>query len=78
LQLRDCDLAIKANRDAFAKRLELMPGVTGLWQVKGRSEVCFDTMLSLDLNYIENWSLWLDLRIICETILVVLKGKGAY
>lgn len=78
LQLRDCALAIKANRDAFAKRLELMPGVTGLWQVKGRSEVSFDIMLSLDLNYIENWSLWLDLRIIWETILVVLIGKGAY
>lgn len=80
LQLRDCDLAmtIKANRDAFTKRLTLMPGVTGLWQVSGRSEIAFDAMLDLDVYYIEHWSLWLDLRIIWQTIIVVLIGKGAY
>ena len=78
LQLRDCALAIKGNRDAFAKRLTVMPGVTGLWQVSGRSEVAFDDMLRLDMSYIEHWSFWLDLRIIWQTILIVLTGKGAY
>ena len=78
LQLRDCNLAIKGNRDAFAKRLTVIPGVTGLWQVSGRSEVAFDDMLRLDMSYIDHWSLWLDLRIIWQTILIVLTGKGAY
>ena len=78
LQLRDCALAIEGNRDAFAKRLTVMPGVTGLWQVSGRSELAFDNMLYLDIDYIEHWSLWLDLRIIWKTIQVVLTSKGAY
>ena len=50
LQLRDCELGIKGNPDVFAKRLRVMPGVTGLWQVSGRSEVAFDDMLLLDIN----------------------------
>jgi exopolysaccharide biosynthesis polyprenyl glycosylphosphotransferase len=78
LQLRDSALAIKANRDAFLQRLTVMPGMTGLWQVSGRSEVSFDDMLHLDIHYIEHWSLWLDLRIIWQTIQVVLISKGAY
>ncbi len=78
LQLRDCALAIKANRDVFAKRLTLMPGVSGLWQVSGRSDVTFDDMLRLDIHYIENWSLWLDLRILWQTVLIVVTRKGAY
>lgn len=80
LQLRDCTLAmtIKAYREAFAKRVTLMPGVTGLWQISGRSEVAFEDMLHLDIDYIENWSLWSDLRIIWQTILVVVTGRGAY
>ncbi|NJM71702.1 MAG: sugar transferase [Scytonema sp. RU_4_4] len=56
----------------------LIPGVTGLWSVSGRSELTFDDMLHLDLHDIEHWSLWLDLRIIWQTILVVLINKGAY
>ncbi len=78
LQLRDCDLAIAAHPDAFAKRLTVRPGVTGLWQVSGRSEVAFNDMLHLDIDYIQNWSLQLDLRIISQTIQVVLTSKGAY
>jgi len=56
-----------------------MPGVTGLWQVSGRSEVAFDDMLHLDIHYIEHWSLWLDLRIIWQTIHpYCFTSKGAY
>lgn len=78
LQLRDCALAIKTYRDTFTQRLKVMPGVTGLWQASGRSEMAFDEMLHLDIYYIEHWSLRLDLRILWQTVLTVVKGKGAY
>jgi len=58
--------------------LEAKPGVTGLWQVTGRSLVRFDEMVRLDLRYATSWSLWLDLRIILRTPLAVLRGAGAY
>lgn len=54
------------------------PGITGLWQVKGRSKTTFDDMVRLDIEYIRNWSIWLDFKIILQTPLAVLTGKGAY
>ena len=54
------------------------PGITGLWQVSGRSDISFDEWVRLDAYYIENWSLWLDLTIIVKTIRVILFKKGAY
>ncbi|MES1022763.1 sugar transferase [Gloeocapsa sp. BRSZ] len=78
LQLRDCTLALKEYQNTFTKRLELLPGVTGLWQISGRSEVSFDYMLHLDAIYRDRWSLWLDLHIIWQTLIVVMTGKGAY
>ncbi len=60
------------------QRLHAVPGMTGLWQVSGRSLLTFDQMLELDLCYIRAWSFWLDLRILLRTIPVVLSGKGAY
>jgi exopolysaccharide biosynthesis polyprenyl glycosylphosphotransferase len=60
------------------KRLDMKPGLTGLWQVSGRNRLAFDEMVRLDLFYIENWSLWLDLRIILKTLPVVLRGDDAY
>ena len=60
------------------KRLDMKPGLTGLWQVSGRNRLSFDEMVRLDLFYIENWSLWLDLRIILKTLPVVLRGDDAY
>ncbi|AFZ33271.1 Undecaprenyl-phosphate galactose phosphotransferase [Gloeocapsa sp. PCC 7428] len=78
LQLRDCTLALKEYQNAFTKRLELLPGVTGLWQISGRSEISFDYMLHLDAIYRDRWSLWLDLHIIWQTLIVVMTGKGAY
>ena len=64
--------------DWHRKRLEVPPGITGLWQVMGRSEVPFDEMVMLDIYYIENWSLGLDFRIMLRTIPTVLSGRGAY
>ena len=58
--------------------LEAKPGVTGLWQVTGRSQVRFDEMVRLDLRYATSWSLWLDLKILLRTPLAVLRGAGAY
>jgi exopolysaccharide biosynthesis polyprenyl glycosylphosphotransferase len=58
--------------------VEVKPGITGLWQVMGRSTTSFDEMVRLDIKYSREWSLWLDLKIIIMTPWVVLKGKGAY
>jgi lipopolysaccharide/colanic/teichoic acid biosynthesis glycosyltransferase len=60
------------------KRLDMKPGLTGLWQVSGRNRLNFEEMVRLDLYYIENWSLLLDLRIILRTLPVMLKGDDAY
>jgi exopolysaccharide biosynthesis polyprenyl glycosylphosphotransferase len=60
------------------QRLEAPPGITGLWQVSGRSDMAFEEMCLLDIYYIENWSLGLDLRILARTVPHVLLGNGAY
>ncbi len=60
------------------KRLEVPPGMTGLWQVSGRSDLTFDEMVLLDLYYVEHWSPWLDITIMLRTIPQVLLGDGAY
>jgi exopolysaccharide biosynthesis polyprenyl glycosylphosphotransferase len=59
-------------------RAKVHPGLTGLWQVSGRSDLSFEDMVRLDLSYIQNWSLALDIRILLETPLLVLRGAGAY
>jgi len=64
--------------DWHRKRLEVTPGLTGLWQVSGRSDLSFDEVVKLDLYYAENWSLLLDTKIILKTIPVVIKREGAY
>ncbi|HLF18591.1 MAG TPA: sugar transferase [Candidatus Omnitrophota bacterium] len=60
------------------KRLEVRPGITGLWQIRGRSDISFKRLLKWDIWYIGNWSFWLDLNILFQTIPIVIKGKGAY
>ena len=60
------------------KRLGIRPGITGLWQIRGRSDVSFHKLLRWDIWYIKNWSFCLDLHILFQTFPVVLKGKGAY
>lgn len=58
--------------------LEVKPGITGLWQVEGRSTTSFDDMVRLDLRYAQNWSLWLDIKILLRTVKAVLIPKGAW
>jgi len=60
------------------ERMKVLPGLTGLWQVSGRSAVAFDDMVVLDLYYIENMSPWFDMQLILKTIPVVLKGSGGH
>jgi lipopolysaccharide/colanic/teichoic acid biosynthesis glycosyltransferase len=58
--------------------LESKPGITGLWQVNGRSRLKFDDMVRLDLQYAKTWSLWLDIKILLRTPRAVFFGAGAY
>jgi exopolysaccharide biosynthesis polyprenyl glycosylphosphotransferase len=64
--------------DYVRRRLVVKPGMTGLWQVKGRSDLSWDESVRLDLRYVENWSLVLDLQILWKTCSAVLRGSGAY
>ena len=59
------------------RRLAVTPGITGLWQVEARRDPSFDSYISIDVAYIENWSLLLDLKIIARTVGVVLAGTGS-
>jgi lipopolysaccharide/colanic/teichoic acid biosynthesis glycosyltransferase len=60
------------------QRLRVKPGLTGPWQVSGRSEIAFDEWVRMDVDYIQHWSLWRDLGILVKTVAVVLSRKGAY
>ena len=61
----------------FELRCKVKPGITGLWQVMGRSKLGFKEMVALDIQYVQNWSFWLDIQILLKTIPAVLAGKGA-
>jgi exopolysaccharide biosynthesis polyprenyl glycosylphosphotransferase len=74
LPLRDYDQLEEWHR----RRYNVLPGMTGLWQVAGRSDLTFDDLVRLDFYYIENWSIWLDISILLKTPGAVLARKGAY
>jgi lipopolysaccharide/colanic/teichoic acid biosynthesis glycosyltransferase len=67
---------LELYQDWHLRRLEGMPGITGLWQVSGRNQVSFDEMVKLDVQYLEDWSLATDIRILFRTIPVLLRGEG--
>jgi lipopolysaccharide/colanic/teichoic acid biosynthesis glycosyltransferase len=77
LQLRDSERLEEQDPEGYFRRLSVLPGVTGPWQVGGRSDVDSGLMLRLDLNYVENWSIVTDLAILIKTVAVVLAGRGA-
>jgi exopolysaccharide biosynthesis polyprenyl glycosylphosphotransferase len=74
LPLRDYRLL----EDWHRRRYGVLPGMTGLWQISGRSGLSFDELVRLDFTYIENWSIWLDISIIVKTIPAVVTRRGAY
>jgi len=78
LQLRDSDKLQELDPEGFACRLQVLPGLTGPWQVAGRKDIDYSHMVKLDRDYVENWSLLQDLWIIARTFIVVLVGRGAY
>ena len=65
------------NQDWQRRRFSVRPGITCLWQVNGRSSIPFEQWMRLDLQYMDEWSLWLDLKILARTIPAVLRGSGA-
>jgi lipopolysaccharide/colanic/teichoic acid biosynthesis glycosyltransferase len=77
LQLRDSERLAELDPRGYARRLSAVPGITGPWQVAGRSNVDSHRMLDLDLDYVANWSMATDLQILFKTVAVVLGGKGA-
>jgi lipopolysaccharide/colanic/teichoic acid biosynthesis glycosyltransferase len=78
LQNRDSDRLLALDPIGYKRRLEVLPGVTGPWQVGGRSNLNHESMVQLDVDYVEHWSLARDLMIICKTFFVVLFRVGAY
>ena len=74
LPLRDYELL----EDWHHARYLVLPGMTGLWQISGRSGLSFDDLVRLDFAYLENWSVWLDISIIAKTVPAVISGRGAY
>jgi exopolysaccharide biosynthesis polyprenyl glycosylphosphotransferase len=74
LPLRDYDRLSDWHR----KRYAVLPGITGLWQISGRSNLSFDDLVRLDFYYLENWSVWMDVAVLLRTPIAVARGKGAY
>ena len=64
--------------DWHRKRYLVLPGMTGLWQISGRSALTFDDLVRLDFYYLENWSVWLDITILAKTVPAVVSQRGAY
>jgi exopolysaccharide biosynthesis polyprenyl glycosylphosphotransferase len=77
LQVRDYELFTECCEDWQRCRFSVPPGITCLWQINGRSLLPFEKWMELDLQYVRKWSFWLDLKILAQTVPVVLKGSGA-
>ena len=73
IETEDCQIEGRVRR-----RLSLTPGLTGLWQAHGRSDIPFEQMVNLDYLYVTNWSLWGDVKPVMRTVSAVLRGSGAY
>jgi exopolysaccharide biosynthesis polyprenyl glycosylphosphotransferase len=74
LPIRDYELLEQWHR----KRYLVLPGMTGLWQISGRSNLSFDDLVRLDFYYLDNWSIWLDISILAKTLPAVIGQRGAY
>jgi lipopolysaccharide/colanic/teichoic acid biosynthesis glycosyltransferase len=65
------------SEDWQRRRFSVRPGITCLWQINGRNSITFEQWMKMDMQYLDEWSLWLDLKILARTIPAVLKGTGA-
>jgi lipopolysaccharide/colanic/teichoic acid biosynthesis glycosyltransferase len=74
LPVRDYE---RFSRDWIRRRFSVRPGITCLWQVNGRNGISFETWMKMDMEYIDNWSLWYDIKILAKTIPAVILGSGA-
>jgi lipopolysaccharide/colanic/teichoic acid biosynthesis glycosyltransferase len=74
MSLRDYQLF---DKDWQRRRFSVKPGITCLWQIHGRNSIPFEKWMELDMQYIDTWSLWLDLKILARTVPAVLRGTGA-
>ena len=72
--MRDVNLIVEPSQ---MRRFSVKPGMTGLWQVSGRSDTSFDSWITLDLDYIDHWSPFMDVHILCRTVNAVVRGTGA-
>jgi undecaprenyl-phosphate galactose phosphotransferase len=72
------DEIVKYYKDTAELYFSVFPGITGLWQVSGRSDTSYDYRIALDSWYVRNWNLWLDVVILLKTVKVVLKREGAW
>jgi lipopolysaccharide/colanic/teichoic acid biosynthesis glycosyltransferase len=77
LQLRDSEMLQSLDAEGYRRRLQVMPGLTGPWQVGGRSGVDYAKMVELDVQYANTWSILGDLGIIARTFVAVIVGRGA-
>jgi len=66
------------EKDEYLEEVNVVPGMTSLSVIEGRSDLSFREWVGLDLNYVEHWSLWLDLKILLKTLPAILSRKGAY
>jgi lipopolysaccharide/colanic/teichoic acid biosynthesis glycosyltransferase len=69
---------MKEYNDWGLNLLTVLPGITGLWQVSGRSDISYNERVQLDMYYIRNWNIWLDMQLLLQTIPAILRGRGAY
>ena len=69
---------IPLYKDDFEIYKQVLPGMTGMWQISGRNNLTYEERVSLDVYYVQNWSIWLDIHILMHTVLTALQGRGAY
>jgi Undecaprenyl-phosphate galactose phosphotransferase WbaP len=69
---------ISLYKDDFEIYKQVLPGMTGMWQISGRNNLSYEERVSLDVYYVQNWSIWLDVHILMHTVITALQGRGAY
>jgi len=69
---------VRRYGDGYALYQQVTPGLSGLWQVSGRNRISYEERVALDLYYVRNWSVWLDVHILARTLRAVFLGDGAY